>query len=199
MVYSLDNVPIGARRNYFIYLLENGWKGPINKVLKKNYDRMVSSAANNKAVVIKGTAAEHFQNEVFSWHNINGDVSDGLLPALLITNKHPKYFKESGKAFFYKPNETIKVQEHAGMKMILIPFQKAYSNESEVIRIVESVFESISQGKDLKDFTIIQKQKKGIGNALVDSLILEPNISGVGINLKRFFKVLRRYNSGNIL
>ena len=43
---------------------------------------MAKIAAENKAVVIKGTVGSHFQNEVLSWHHINGEDANDLLPAL---------------------------------------------------------------------------------------------------------------------
>ena len=47
----------------------------------------------------------------------------------------------------------------------------------------------IEQEKDLTDFCITKRHKKGIGHAIVDAIILEPNISGIGFsfnNLKEY-------------
>lgn len=187
MIYSLDNIPAEAHRDYFIYLLDYGWDEPISNILNKNYDEMAKIAAENRAVVIKGTVATHFQNEVLSWHHINGEAADDLLPALLITNKHPHYFRDCDEEIFYKASDKIKVHKNGDMKMVLIPFKKSCVNETDVISIVQSVFNDITQGKDLTKFSIIKRQKKGVGHTIVDSLILQPNISGVGIDLKKFF------------
>ena len=121
MIYSLDNIPAGAKRDYFIYLLDYGWTEPISEILNKNFEEMSKIAAENKAVVIKGTVASHFQNEVLSWHHINGEDAENLLPALLITNKHPQYFKESNSSFQYKNIKDMGINETEDMKMILIP------------------------------------------------------------------------------
>ena len=94
IVQSLENIPKDARRNYFIYLLDYGWYEPINKALRDNFDNMVQLASKTKAVVIKGTDLGDFQNEVLSWHHINNKDSGNSLPALLITNAHPAYFRE---------------------------------------------------------------------------------------------------------
>ncbi len=92
IVHSLQNIPESKNRDYLIYLLDYGWDEPISKALRDNFDKMAEIAAKNRAVVIKGTELAHFENEVFSWHHINNEKADELLPALLITNKHPKYF-----------------------------------------------------------------------------------------------------------
>lgn len=188
MVYSLDNIPTEAQRDYFVYLLDYGWDEPISNILNRNYNEMAKIAAENKAVVIKGTVAEHFQDEVLSWHHINGETTDDLLPALLITNKHPYYFKQSDNTFHYKSDEKFSTHRSGDMKMILIPFKQSCTDDTDVIRIVQSVFNDITQGKDLANFTVLKKQKKAVGQTIVDSLILQPTIGGIGVDLKRFFR-----------
>ncbi len=187
MIYSLKHIPLEAHRDYFIYLLDYGWDEPISNIIKRNYDNMARIAADNKAVVIKGTVASHFQNEVLSWHHINGEDAEDLLPALLITNKHPHYFDTSNHVLKYKASDKIKACEHKGMKMILIPFKKVCHTEMDVIKIIQNVFDDISRGKDLANFTIVKTQKRGIGRTIVDSLILQPNIYGIGVDVKKFF------------
>jgi len=59
-------------------------------------DKIATFAAKNKAVIIVGTEAYHFENEVFSWHKINNERGDDILPSLLITNAHPSYFNDDG-------------------------------------------------------------------------------------------------------
>ncbi len=86
-IQSLTNIPIDTTRNYFIYLLDYGWEEPLGEALIKNYEKMASIAAENKAVVIRGTDKVHFQDEVLSWHNINGEDAEDMLPAILITNR----------------------------------------------------------------------------------------------------------------
>ena len=50
---------------------------------------MAKKAAVNSTVVIQGTEIGHFEDEVFSWHGINGVDAEDCLPAILITNTHP--------------------------------------------------------------------------------------------------------------
>ncbi len=189
MIYSLDNIPTGAKRDYFIYLLDYGWAEPISEILNKNFEEMSKRAAENKAVVIKGTVASHFQNEVLSWHHINGEDAENLLPALLITNKHPQYFKESNSSFQYKNIKNMGINETEDMKMILIPFKECCNDEKDVIEIINSVFSDIENGKDLSNFSISKKNKKGVGRHIVDSVILQPNLNGIGIDIKKLLNM----------
>lgn len=189
MIYSLDNIPAGAKRDYFIYLLDYGWTEPISEILNKNLEEMSKIAAENKAVVIKGTVASHFQNEVLSWHHINGEDAENLLPALLITNKHPQYFKESNSSFQYKNIKDMGINETEDMKMILIPFKECCNNEKDVMTIINSVFSDIENGKDLSNFSISKKNKKGVGRHIVDSVILQPNLNGIGIDIKKLLNM----------
>lgn len=189
MIYSLDNIPTGAKRDYFIYLLDYGWAEPISEISNKNFEEMSKRAAENKAVVIKGTVASHFQNEVLSWHHINGEDAENLLPALLITNKHPQYFKESNSSFQYKNIKNMGINETEDMKMILIPFKECCNDEKDVIEIINSVFSDIENGKDLSNFSISKKNKKGVGRHIVDSVILQPNLNGIGIDIKKLLNM----------
>lgn len=189
MIYSLDNIPAGAKRDYFIYLLDYGWTEPISEILNKNFEEMSKIAAENKAVVIKGTVASHFQNEVLSWHHINGEDAENLLPALLITNKHPQYFKESNSSFQYENIKNMGINETEDMKMILIPFKECCNNEKDVITIINSVFSDIENGKDLSNFSISKKNKRGVGRHIVDSIILQPNLNGIGIDIKKLLNI----------
>ena len=40
-------------------------------------------------------AGVHFSDEVLSWHHFNGDdvENEQLLPAILVTNRHPSEFR----------------------------------------------------------------------------------------------------------
>lgn len=184
MVHSLDNIPETAHRDYFIYLLDYGWQEPISEALRQNFERMAHEAARNGAVIVKGTEGEHFTNEVFSWHQINGMNGEDLLPALLISNTHPSYFRSKnhgenwGRGLI---NESLQ----PNMKLILIPFKKFCKTSTEVVQLIQRIFEDIKGQKDLNEFSISKDIKKGAGKALVDAIILQPNVAGIGINLKK--------------
>jgi len=188
MIYSLDNIPKTANRDFFIYLLDYGWDEPISNALRNNFDRMAQIAAKNKAVIIKGTEAAHFQNEVFSWHSFNNQDASELLPALLITNNHPQYFRESEKSLI-KGTKLTRFDDD--LKLILIPFKRFCETTSQSISLIEQVFNDIESQKDLSNFRVAKEMNKGVGSAIVDSLILEPNISGIGFNFNKLKDYLK--------
>lgn len=181
-VQSLTNIPLDASRDYFVYLLDYGWHEPLGEVLMDNYEKMASIAAENKAVVIRGTHRVHFEDEVLSWHNINGEDATEMLPAILITNRHPHKFKES-----FNSEADKKVEKD--LKLIFIPLKKFCKSTSDVVSLIEKLFNDIKAKKDLNDFRISKEVKRGFGHALADSLILEPNFSGIGFNFNKMIKV----------
>ncbi len=93
-VQSLENLPADTSKNYYIYLLDYGWSEPLGEALSKNFERMAEIAEGNNAVVIRSKNRVHFEDEVLSWHNINGEDAGKILPAILITNRNPHKFKE---------------------------------------------------------------------------------------------------------
>ncbi|OGH96727.1 MAG: hypothetical protein A2104_10170 [Candidatus Melainabacteria bacterium GWF2_32_7] len=189
MVYSLENIPQTTNRDYFIYLLDYGWDEPISNVLKDNFNEMAKKSATNRAVIIKGTEGVHFNNEVFSWHHINGINGDDVLPALLITNQHPSYFRDHWCDF--KENTALyRENNEKNMKLILIPFREFCNTSTEVIELIQKIFENIESQKDINDFSILSEIKKNTSkkNNLLDAVILQPNISGIGVDLKTLIK-----------
>ena len=76
----------------------------------------------------------------------------------------------------------------------MIPFKKFCENTNQVLSLIEKVFKDIEAQKDLSEFKIAKEMNKGVGRAIVDSIILEPNFSGIGFSfnkLKRLPKVNR--------
>ncbi len=189
MIYSLDNVPQQADRDYFVYLLDYGWDEPIANSMKYNFDKMAEEAANNRAVVIKGLVGSHFVNEVFSWHHINGEDGENVLPAILITNATPQYFQSanfSSQKGLYREDTT------GEMKLILIPLKKFCSGPAEAVDLIDKLFSDIKNQNDLTDFQIVKEIKRGSGGSLVDSIILQPNIGGIGVDLKKLIGIFSK-------
>jgi hypothetical protein len=184
-VHSLSNIPKSENRDYLIYLLEYGWHEPLGEALNSNFFKMAGVAAQNRAVVIKGTEVAHFENEIFSWHQINNERGEEILPAVLITNAHPSYFLENDRGY-RRGSGLYRESVDGDLKLILIPLKKFCSSTSEVVSLIEKLFADIQAGKDLSDFRIAKEAQKGIGSAIVDALILEPNISGVGFSFRKF-------------
>jgi hypothetical protein len=50
------------------------------------------------------------------------------------------------------------------------------------------VFEDITDKKRLSEFDAVKRMKRGVAGALVDAVILQPNVAGIGFDLKEFFR-----------
>lgn len=173
-------MPLEAERDYYIYLLDYGWHEPLGEALIRNYEKMAEEAAEHDAVVIRGTRRVHFEDQVLSWHGINGEPAAEILPAILITNRHPRDFKQS------PPSHSVP-GEYDEVKMVLIPIKKYCQNSTEVVTLIEQIFSDIRNKTHLQDFGIAKEMKRNRGSAILDAIILEPNISGVGVDLKKLF------------
>ena len=115
-VHSLIELPLDAKRNYYIYLLDYGWSEPLGNALINNFDKMADIASKNNAIVIRSVErGVHFHDEVFSWHGINGEKGDEILPAILVTDRHPQEFRES---YNYRQN-----RDKQNFRIILIPLK----------------------------------------------------------------------------
>lgn len=179
MVHSLDEVPESVDRDYYIYLLDYGWKEPLSEVITQNYTQIADLSSKHNAVFISGTIGSHVNNEILSWHKINGENGELVLPAILITTENPHLFKKSSCGANV---------EKLDSKIILIPLKKHCKTSTEVITLIEQIFNDIQNASELKNFEVKKEMKDSIWNRLLDGVILEPNISGIGFNLKKFFR-----------
>lgn len=183
-IKSLKRVPLNAEKDYYIYLLDYGWKEPLIDVLYKNFEKLSDLAEESDSVIVKGPRNSHFSDEVFAWHKINGEDAENLLPAILITNRHPARFKDMDTSTHiimeiknisdrHIENTTTPTIEN-NLKIILIPLKKFCSDSNEVLNLIKNLFEDITRHNDLSDFRIAHRVLKG-GNAKADAIILEPN------------------------
>jgi len=175
-VHSLAEFPSGAKRNYYVYLLDYGWNEPLGEAVRANLDQMADRASRSNAAVIHGPRGVHFSDEVLSWHHINGEPADDILPAILITTRHPKTIKES-----YEPKTPRSMPDDA---LLLIPLKKICSSPGEVVELIDRIFRDIKEERKLKNFVVAKRLHRGLGAALVDAVILKPSMGGVGIDLK---------------
>ncbi|MBB5437932.1 hypothetical protein HDC92_001606 [Pedobacter sp. AK017] len=186
MIHSLEGLPKGHHRDYYIYLLDYGWNEPLGNTLTANYSRMATLASEqeNAVVIMPSVVGTHFSDEILSWHSINGDDADkeDLLPAILVTNRHPLEFKERGNSQDVEDN----------LKLMLFPLKRHCDNTTEVVSLIQRIFALIKAGKDLKEFDVIKQKKKGVGGAIVDALILEPNVAGIGFNFNKLIDYFRK-------
>lgn len=181
-VHSLAELPNTIdNKNYFIYILDYGWKEPLSDVLRDNFQNMARKASETKSVVIAGTDPIHFANEVFSYHSINGEDGNLILPAIMISTLTPSYFLEN--------NHNQRNLNKYDDTLIIIPLRNTCQTTDDIIQLINSIFSDIQQQKQLTKFNIITKITKQNNSRFFDSLILEPNFNGVGIDLKKLFKM----------
>lgn len=181
-IHTLAEIPIEAKRKYFIYILDYGWKENLTDVLINNFTNMARMASESESVVIAGINPIHFANEVFSWHGINGENGEEALPAILITSLHASYFFENNRE-----GKSIKGIKD---KMLLIPLKKACKSTDDVISLIKSVFSDINGDTTPISFSIAKEIKKSEHGRAADALLLEPNFAGVGVKIPQLFKWL---------
>ena len=181
MIHSLGEIPAHAERDYYLYLLDYGWEEPIRDSLFANFGNMADRASRANSVVFRGTVGHHFSDEVLSWHNVNGIDGENCLPAILITTRNPNEFRDADR------NSRNSIDHN----LLLIPIKDICKTATDVVNLVEKIFNDIENKKALKDFGVVTEIKAGKSRSIVDALILQPNISGVGVDLKKiieFFK-----------
>jgi len=178
-VHSLGEIPTGAERAYYVYLLDYGWEEALGNAVRANLPRMADLASRSDAVVVHGPRGVHFEDEVLSWHHVNGQDAKDILPAILITTRHPSTFRE----FF----DTKKSKEESRDALLLVPLRKVCKSSDDVVELIQRVFEDIKGQKRLSEFRAAKRMRRGVAGALVDAVILQPNVGGIGFDLKKFF------------
>lgn len=176
-VSSISSLPLSEERDYYLYVLDYyNWDEPVSKSLKDNEDKIASFCAANNAVMVRGLPDSHFASEVLSWVKVDGQDPYLILPALLITATHPKYFIEANEK---EPNGEI------GESLIFLKIRDLCKSPSDVVQLLEKIFSDIRKHKKIRDFAITKELRAKEHGALVDALILEPNIGGVGLDVKK--------------
>ena len=176
-VNSISELPLSESRAYYIYVLDYySWDEPISNTLKSNVERIAAFCSANDAVMVKGLPDSHFGSEVLSWVKINGQDPGLVLPALLITTIHPDYFMKP-----YNSESFEEIQE----SLIFLKIRDICTNPTDVVNLLEKIFNDIKDRRAIKDFAVAQEQRKGEHGAIVDALILEPNIAGIGVDIKK--------------
>lgn len=75
--------------------------------------------------------------------------------------------------------------------LLLIPWRKVCNSTTDVVELVHKIFRDIQSKKALPDFRIARHLKRGKLGALMNALILEPSLGGIGIDLKNIPQIFR--------
>lgn len=183
MVHSLSEFPVNAERDYYLFVLRGGWNSPLEEALQQNFFAMADTASRTRSAVITGTVGRHFENEVFSWHHLNGEEGEALLPALLITTIHPKKFHDEHDPFWFD----AKREDH----LLLVPLREHCKTAEDVVVFIQKVFADIKASKKLENFEVKKIMQGGRGRAFLDGLVLRPSFMGMGFDLKSIPALLK--------
>ena len=184
-ISTLAAIPENVERSYYLYILDfYNWDEPISKTLRDNFDKIAQFASQNDSVVIQGIKESHFYSELLSFESINGIDPSDLLPALMITTIHPKYFLNND-------GKVLKGEPIPKDKIVFIKIAEVCKSPSDVIRLIEKIFRDIKDKKEIRDFQVKKELKGGIGRILNDTIILEPNFAGIGININQIFRYFK--------
>lgn len=180
-VHSLGNLPNTVEGiDYFIYVLDYQWIEPLTNALRDNFGNMARMASQSRSVVVTGIEPIHFANEVFSYYDINGEDADKILPAILISTLTPSYFRDN--------NDNDGGQHKSGKlkdKLLLIPLKSICKSPEEVVDLIKTIFSDILEKKKLSGFSVAKQINKNGFKRFADAIILEPNLSGIGIDLRK--------------
>ncbi len=153
MIHSLELLSEKANRDYYLYLLDYGWDEPLANSLRANFAKMADFASRNDAVIIMGVGdIGHFDNEVLSWHKINGENAEKLLPAILITRSNPHRFRECCNQ--------LQKQTDNEFSFLLIPIKDVCKNATELTSVIQGIFLDIKNKRELKNFSIKKEIKR---------------------------------------
>jgi len=89
LLNSLSNLPVDDEVNFYIFVINGQWDEPLYGMMEKNF-ATVAKNIGNSAVIARGLDPAAFVAEVQDKY-VGHDQDDlwGLLPALLITDRHP--------------------------------------------------------------------------------------------------------------
>lgn len=177
-------------RSLYVYLLDYGWpEGDYETIFRNSFSAMARRASETGSIIFSSSNGIHFANEVLNWHHVNGLPAESVLPAILFTKTHPNYFVES-----YHEERSA---ENGIGDVVLIPLRKVCSTPEYFSSVVESIFSDLENGLSLSSFrvskhdprntqiksSLLSRVSKKIGN----SILLEPNIGGIGVDIKKLF------------
>jgi len=194
-ISNIAMLPENVTKNYYLYILDYyNWNEPIANTLRANFGTIAKFVSENNSVVLQAIEHSEFNTQLMSWRSINGLESNTVLPALMITTLPPKYFFEAkvdpyfheGIRYFHEGIKTPKD------KFIFIKIGEICKSPQDVITLLGKIFTDIQNKKQIKDFSIQKEIKGGSGKIINDSLILQPNFGGIGIDLKQLFDFFRK-------
>ncbi len=190
-VSTISRLPLDTDRDYFVYFLDYGWEEPFSQALHANFDAFAGGLAGHKGIVIAGLHRQEFADEVLSWHSLNGEPAEQLLPAILISGCHPEEFQVNPHSDPSWKRDHEGIRRHDGA--LLIPLREICATPDDVVPVITSVLRSIQQGIKVENFQIARRMNDAVHTA--DMFILQPNVGGLGLDLREVWKICKPYFS----
>jgi hypothetical protein len=191
-VSTMRELPTGDRSLY-IYLLDYGWPtDAYEKLFRDNFGHLSARASQTGSVVVMSGQGVHFSNQVLNWHQINGHDATDILPAILITHTHPKYFAMHD----FSSDDLDSDQTESLGDIALIPLKWACSTPDDFLGIIGSIFDDLDKGLTLRNFraekfdalnTNEPSRMRSLAERVGKAVMLQPNVGGIGVDLKLLF------------
>lgn len=182
-VSKMKELPIGDRTLY-VYLLDYGWPdGEYEQLFHDNFGHLSQRASETGAVVVMSNRGVHFANEVLSWHHVCGHEASDILPAILITHTHPRYFANQ-------------MNDGSVGDIALLPLKQFCTTPDDYLRTMASIFDDLDKGLTLRNFRaekfdvlrrLQDERSPWSGGRVGEAIMLQPNFAGIGLDLKKLF------------
>jgi hypothetical protein len=176
----------------YVYLLDFGWPdGKYERLFKSHFSTLARKASDANSVVVASNRGAHFANEVLAYYKVLDLNADEVLPAILISRAAPNYFEETvgPEEHTIDPETDPLLREET----VLIPLKACCQDEASFVTIVESIFNDLAAGLEIRNFRVAEHDKfRSVGRSsfverFASSILLQPNFGGVGVDLKRLF------------
>ena len=75
--------------------------------------------------------------------------------------------------------------------LLPIPLRKTCKTRDDVVAVIDRLFRDVAAKKELSDFAVANEMRRGAGSAIVDALVLQPKVAGIGLNLAKLARFFR--------
>ena len=167
MISSLGKLPIEEDVEFYIFVINGGWRGGPTGIISQNFER-IARDIGPQAVIAKGFEGTSWSNEICEKYlGKKHTVLFSFLPALLITDSHPERLKPESMRLLMPLRE---VEDWFGT------FDQFFSSLIRFVRHKDTEF--------LKRF----KDGTNMSDEALKIVELKPNFFGIGVNLNRLIK-----------
>lgn len=170
---TLATVP-SDRYEWYIFLLEDGWKDATHKQLDENFS-VLAREIGEKNLVVRGTDPITFWNKVIAQYAPLGNV-EGQLPALLVTNLSPRALRDNPNAL-----------KDAGV--VLFSLGSRHMKQDCIVDLLRDIARTLRSQNPFEVLRIGNESEiKGAWGWITKYCLLQPNFIGFGLKLDEIVK-----------